>query len=166
MVFPVAMYKCESWTIKKAEHQRIDAFWTVVLEKTLESPLDSREIQPVNHNGNQPWIFIERTDAEAETQLWPPDAKSWLIGKDLEAEKDWEQEKKGATEDEMIGWHHRFNGHEFEQALGDSEGQGNLSYCSPQGHKEIGHDWESEQQDTDDVYAFLNYTYVFDGREC
>ena len=103
-----------------------------MLEKTLESPLDTREIQPVNYNGNQPWIFIERTDAEAEIPiLWPPDVKTWLVGKDLEAEKDWEQEKKGATEDEMIGWHHWFNEHELEQTLGDSEGQGNLSCCSP-----------------------------------
>ena len=116
----------ESWA------QKNWCFWTVVLEKTLESPLDTREIQPVDYNGNQPWIFIERTDAEAEIPiLWPPDVKTWLVGKDLKAEKDWEQEKKGATEDEMIGWHHRFNGHELEQTLGDSEGQGNLSCCSP-----------------------------------
>ena len=116
----------ESWA------QKNWCFWTVVLEKTLESPLDTREIQPVNYNGNQPWIFIERTDAEAEIPiLWPPDVKTWLVGKDLEAEKDWEQEKKGATGDEMIGWHHWFNEHELEQTLGDSEGQGNLSCCSP-----------------------------------
>ena len=115
MVFPVVMYGCESWTIKKAEHKRIDAFWTVVLEKTLESPLDSKELKPVNPKGNQSCIFIGRTDAEAETPiLWPPDAKNWLIGKDPDAGKDWGQEEKGRTEDEMAVWHHRLNGHEFE----------------------------------------------------
>ena len=92
-------------------------FWTVVLEKTLESPLDFREIQPVNPKGNQSWIFIGRTDAEAETPVpWPHDAKNWLIGKDPEAGKDWGQKEKGTTEDEMVGWHHRHDGHEFEQA--------------------------------------------------
>ena len=90
-------------------------FWTVVLEKTLESPLDCKEIKPVNPKGNQSWIFIRRTDAEAETPiLWPPDVKSWLIGKDSDAGRDWGQEEKGMTEDEMAGWHHRLNGHEFE----------------------------------------------------
>ena len=91
-------------------------FWNVVLEKTLDSPLDCKEIKPVHPKGHQPWIFIERTDAEAEAPiLWPPDAKKQLIGKDPDAGKDWGQEEKGATEDEMIGWHHRLNGHEFEQ---------------------------------------------------
>ena len=103
MVFPVVMCEHESWTIKEAEHQRIDA-WTVVLEKTLESPLDCKEIQPVHPKGNQSWIFIGRTDAEAETSiLWPPDAKNWLVGKDPDAEKDWRREEKGMTEDEMAG---------------------------------------------------------------
>ena len=103
-------------------------FPTVVLEKTLESPLDSKEITPVHPKGNQSWIFTGRTDAEAETPiLWPPDSKSRLIGKDLDTGKDWEQEKKGATEDEMVGWHHWLNRHEFEQTLGDSEGQGSLA---------------------------------------
>ena len=112
-------------------------FWTVVLEKTLESSLDCKEIQSVNSKGNHPWIFIGRTDAEAETPLlWPPDGKNWLIGKDLDAGKDWGQEK-GMTEDEMIGWHHQFNGHEFEQTLGDGKGQGSLVCCSPWGHKEL-----------------------------
>ena len=97
----------------------------IVLEKTLESPLNYREIKPVNSKGNQPWIFIEKTDAEAEAPiLWPPYAKSWLIGKDPDTGKDWGQEEKGTTEDEMIGWHHRLNGQEFEQTLGDGEGQG------------------------------------------
>ena len=104
MDFLVVMYGCESWTIKKAEHQRTDAF--MLLEKTLESPLDSKEIQPVLPKGNQSWVFIGRTDAEAETPiLWPPDVKNRLIGKDPHAGKDWRQEK-GTTEDEMVGWHH------------------------------------------------------------
>ena len=112
MVFPVVMDGCESWTVKKAEHQRIDAFWTVVLEKTLESPLDCKEIQPVHPKGDQSWVFIGSTDVEAETpKLWPPDVKNWLIWKDPDAGKDWGQEEKGMTEDEMVGWHHRLNGH-------------------------------------------------------
>ena len=99
--------------------------------------MDSKEIKTVNPKGNQPWIFLGRTDAEAEAPvLWPPDAKSWLTGKDPDAGKDWGQEEKGVTEDEMAGWHHRLNGHEFEQTLGDSEGQGSLVCCSSQGHKE------------------------------
>ena len=102
----------ESWAPKNW------CFWTVVLEKTLESPLDSKEIKPVNPKGNQSRIFIGRTDAEAETLvLWPHDAKNWLIWKDPDAGRDWGQEEKGTTEDEMAGWHHQFNGHEFEQAL-------------------------------------------------
>ena len=112
-------------------------FWTAVLEKTLESPLDCEEIQPVNPKGNQSWIFIRRTDAEAETAiLWPPDVKNRLIWKDPDAGKDTRQEEKLMTEDERVGWHHRLNGHEFEQAPGDSEGQGSLVCCSPWGHKE------------------------------
>ena len=114
MVFPVVTYGCESWTIKKAECRRIKlSLWTVVLEKTLESPLDSKEIQPVHPKGNQSWVFIGRSDVEAETPIfWPPDVKSWLIWKDPDAGKDWGQEK-GMTEDEMIGWHHWLDGHEF-----------------------------------------------------
>ena len=97
-------------------------FWIVVLEKTLESRLDSKEIKLVNPKGNQPWIFIRRTDAEAEALiLWPLDVKSWFTGKDPDAGKDWEKEEKGMTEAEMVGWHHRLNGHEFEQTQGDSE---------------------------------------------
>ena len=111
MVFPVVMYRCESSTIKKAEHWRIDAFSTVVLEKTLESPLDSKEIQPVHPKGDQSWVFIGRT-GEAETPiLWPHDVKSWLTWKDPYPGKDWRQEEKGMTEDEMVGWHHRLHGH-------------------------------------------------------
>ena len=106
-------------------------FWTVVLEKTLESPLDIKEIKPVNIKINQCWIFIVRTDAEAEAPiLWPPDAKSWLIRKDHDARKDWRQEEKGTTEGEIVGWHHQLDGHEFEQAPGDGDGQGSLVCCS------------------------------------
>ena len=112
-------------------------FWTVVLEQALESPLDCKEIQPVHPIGNQSWIFIGRTDAKAETPiLWPRDVKKWLIGKDPDAGKGWRQEEKGMTEDEMVGWHHRLNGHEFEQAPGVGEGQGSLACCSPCGRKE------------------------------
>ena len=115
MVFPVVMYGYESWTTKKAERWRVGAFWNLVLEKTLESPLDFKEIKPVNPKGNQSWIFIGRTDAEAETPiLWPPDVKNWLIWKDPDAGQDWRWEEKGATEDELVGWHRWLDGHEFE----------------------------------------------------
>ena len=121
----------ESWVPKNW------CFWTVVLEKTLESPLDCKEIQPVPPKGDQSWVFIGRTDVEAETPiLWPPDAKSWLIWKDLDAGKDWRQEEKGMTEDEMVGWHHRFNRHGFGWAPGFGDGQGSLVCCSSWGHKE------------------------------
>ena len=133
VAFPVVMYGCESWTIKKAEHQRTDAFELCCWRRLL-NPLDCKEIQPVNPKGNQPWIFIGRADAEAPI-LWPPDGKSWLTGKDPDAGKGWWREETGATEDEMVGWHHRLNGREFEQTLGDGEGQGNLVCCSPWGHK-------------------------------
>jgi len=114
-------------------------FWTVVLEKTPESPSDCKEIQPVHPKGNQSWIFTGRTDAEAKALiLWPPDAKSWLIGKDPDAGKDWGWEEKGTTEDEMVGWHHWLDGHEFEQIPGDGDGQESLACCSPWGRKESG----------------------------
>ena len=121
----------ESWALKNW------CFWTVVLEKTLESPLDSKEIQPVHPKGNQSWIFIGRTDAEAETPiLWPFDVKNWLIGKDPDAGKDWGQEK-GTTENEMAGWHHRRIGLAFDQAPGVGDGQGSLAWCSPWACKEL-----------------------------
>ena len=110
---------------------------TVVLEKTLESPLDSKEIQPVNPKGNQPWIFLGRTDAEAEAPIfWPPDVKNWFVGKNPDAGKDWRQEEKGMTEAEMVGWHHWLDGREFEQAPGVGDGQGGLACHSPCGRKE------------------------------
>ena len=131
MIFLVVQCGYESWTIKKAEQWRIDTFelwcWT------LESSLDSREIKSVSHRGNQPWISIGRTDAEALI-LWLPDAKIQLIAKDPDAGKDWEQEEKWATENEMVGC---LNGHEFEQTPGDGEGQGSLVYCSPYSRKEL-----------------------------
>ena len=109
-------------------------FWTVVLEKTLESPLDSKEIQPVHPKGNQSWIFIGRTDAEAEAPiLWPPDAKNWLTGKDRDAGKDWRWEENQMTEYAMVGWHNWLDEHEFEQTLGVGDGQGSLACCSPWG---------------------------------
>ena len=131
MIFPVVTYICERWTEKKAEHRRIDVFQLWCGEDSWES-LDSKEIKLVNPKGNPPWIFIGRTDVEAEAPMpWPPDVKSQLIGKDCDAGKDWRQEEKGMTEDEMAGWHHRLDGHEFEQALGVGDGQGSLACCSP-----------------------------------
>ena len=121
----------EDWVLKNWY------FWTLVLEKTLESPLDCKGIQPVNIKGNQSLIFIGRTDAEAKTSiLWPPDAKNLLIGKDPGAGKDWRQEEKGITEDEIVGWHHWLNVHEFEQALSVGDRQGSLACFSPWGHKD------------------------------
>jgi len=108
----------------------------VVLEKTLESPLDCKEIQPVHSEGDQPWDFFGRNDVKAETPvLWPPHAKSWLIGKDPDAGRDWGQEEKGTTEDEMAGWHHRLDGREFEWTPGVGDGQGGLACCDSWGHK-------------------------------
>ena len=112
-------------------------FRTVVLEKTLKSPLDSKEIKPVNPKGNQSWIFIGRTGAEVEIPIvWTPDEKNWLIGKDPDAGKDWRQEEKGMTEDDMVGWHHRLNGHEFEQAPAVGDRQGSLACWDLWGRKE------------------------------
>ena len=124
------MYGCKSWTIKMAECRRIDAF-EVWCWRRLESPLDCKEIQPVHPKGNKSWIFIGTTDADAETPtLWPPDMKNWLIRKYPDTEKDWRQEK-GTTEDEMVGWHHWLNGHEFEQAMEAGDGQGSLACRNP-----------------------------------
>ena len=112
-------------------------FWTVVLEETIESPLDCKEIQPVHPKRDQSWVFNGRTNVEAETPIfWPPDEKSWLIGKDPDAGKDWRQEDKGMTEEEMVGWHHLHNGHGFGWTLGVGDGQGSLACCSSWGRKE------------------------------
>ena len=128
----------EGWTLKNW------CFRIVVLEKTLKSPLDSKEIKPVNPIRNQPWISIGRNDAETEAPiLWPPGVKSWFLGKDPDAGKDWKQEK-GMTENEMVGWHHWLNGHEFEQTLGDSKGQGSLAYYRSWGHR-VGYDLVTEE---------------------
>ena len=121
----------ESWVLQNW------CFWTVVLEKTLVSPLDCKEIQPVHPKGDQSWIFTGRTDDEAETPiLWPPDEKNWLIGKDSETGKDWRQEEKGTTKDEMVRWHYWLYGHEFEWTPGVGDGQGGLAHWSPWGRKE------------------------------
>ena len=123
-------------------------FWTVVFKKTLERPLDCKEIKPVDPKGNQSWIFIGRTDAEGEIPIFlPPDGKNWLIGKDHDAGKDWSQEEKGTTEDEMIGWHHWLDEHEFEETPRVGDGQGGLESCSPWGHIEL------------DATEWLNWTF-------
>ena len=121
----------ESWAQKNWH------FWTAVLKKTLESRLDCKGIKPVNPKGNLSWIFIGRTDAEAKALIpWPPDAKGQLIGKDPDAGRDWRQEEKGMTEDDMVGWNHQLHGHDFEQAAGVGDGQVGLACCSTWGHKE------------------------------
>ena len=128
----------ESWA------QKNWCFWTVVLEKTLERPLGCKEIQPVHPKGDWSWVFTGRTDVEAETPvLWPPDVKNWLIRKDPDAGKDWGQEK-GMTEDEMVGWHHRLDGHGFDWTPGGGDGQGGLECCDSWGRK-VGYDWATEQ---------------------
>ena len=137
MVFPVVMYGW-AWDYKEIWVPKNWFFWTVVLEKTLESPLDCKEIQPVHGKGDQSWVFFGRTDVEAETPiLWPPDGKQWLIGNDSDAGKDWGQEEKGTTEDELSGWHHRLDGHEFELA----PGVGVLRFM---GLQRVGDDWATE----------------------
>ena len=136
MCFPVVTYGCESWTIKKAKCRRIGAFKLWYWRRLLRLPWTAR--RSVNPKGNQLWIFIGRTDAEAESLiLWPPDVKSRLTGKDPDAEKDRRQEEKKTTEDEIVGWHHRLNGHEFGQTPRDGKGQRSLACCSPWGRKEL-----------------------------
>ena len=145
MGFPVITYGCENWTLKNAGVPKNWCFGIVVLEKILESPLDCKEFKPVNPKGNQSWIFIGMTDTKAEAPiLWLPDAKSWLIGKDPDAGKDWRREENGMTENETVREHHWLNGHEFEKILGDSEGQGSLVCCSPCCHR-VKHDLVTEQ---------------------
>ena len=150
MVFPVVKYGLtqlkyelnhkEGWVLKNW------CFWIVLLEKILESPLDCKEIKTVNSKGNQSWIFIGRTDTEAEAPiLWPPDAKSQLITKDPDSGKDWMQKEKWMTEDKTVEWHHWLNGHKFEKAPGDGDGQGSLMCCSPWPQR-IRHYWATELQ--------------------
>ena len=144
MVFPVVMYGCEIWTIKKAEHRRIDAF-KLWCWRRLESTLDWREIQSVYPKGNQSWIFIGKTDVEAEIPiLWPPDLKSWFIWKDPDAGKDWRQEKKGMTEDEMVGWHHRLNGHWVWVNSRSWWWTGRLGVLQSMGSQRVRHNWATE----------------------
>ena len=158
MVFPVVMYGCESCTIKKAEGRRIDAF-ELWCWRRLESPLDCKEIQLVHSKGNQSWKFIGRADAEAETPiLWSPDAKNWLVRKDLDAGKDWRQVEKGMTEDEMVGWHHWLKWHESEQALGVGAGQGSLVSCDSWGRKESD---STEQLIWSDLRCFSGILFFF-----
>ena len=141
------MYGFESWITKKGWAPKNWCFCTVGLDKTLDSPLDSKEKYPVIPKGNQSWIFIWRTNAADEAPiLWPPDAKSQLIGKDPDVGKDWRQEEKGVTEDEMIAWHHQLNGQEFEQAPGDGERTWKLGMLQSIGSQRDGHDWATEQQ--------------------
>ena len=138
MVFPVVMYGFESWIIKKAEHQRIGAFKLWFWRRRLRVTWTARRSNQFNLKGNQPWIFIGRTGAEVEVPvLWPFDMKSQLFGEDPDAGKDWRQEEKRMTEDEMVEWHHQLDGHEFEQALGVGDEQGSLASCSPWSHKEL-----------------------------
>ena len=130
-------------------------FWTVVLEKTLESPLDCKKIQPVHPEGDQPWDFFARNDTKAETPvLWPPHAKSWLIGKDSDAGRDWGQEEKGPTEDEMAGWHHWLDERESEWTPGVGDGQGGLACCDSWG-RGVGHDWATDLI-WSDIYTHIN----------
>ena len=137
----------ESWVLKNW------CFWTLVLEKTLESPLDCKEIQPVHPKGNQSWIFIGRTDAETETPIfWPPNSKNWLPGKDPDAGENWRWEEKGTTEDEMVGWHHRLDGHEFARASGVGDGQGSLACYTVHG---VAKSWTRLSNWTE-----LNWTYL------
>ena len=138
----------ESWALKNWY------LWTVVLEKTVESPLDCKGIQPVHSEGDQPWVFLGRNDAKAETPVhWPPHVKSWLIGKDSDAGRDWGQEEKGTTKDEMAGWHHWLDGCESEWTLGVGDGQGGLACCDSWGHKES--DWTTELNCNEDVKWFF-----------
>ena len=137
------------WDYKESWAPKNWCFWTVVLEETLESSLDCKEIQPVHPKGDQSWVFIGRTNDEIETlTIWPPNVKSWLIWKDPDAGKDWRQEKKGMTEDEMVGWHHRLNKHGFGWTLGVGDGLGGLACCGSWGHKDsdttewLSLDWE------------------------
>ena len=144
----------EDWTPKNW------CFWNVVLDKTTERHLDCKKIKPVNPKGNQSWIFIRRTDAEAEASiLWPPDAKNWLIRKDPDAKKDWSEEEKGTTEDEIVGWHHWLKGHECEQAPGDGEGQGSLVCWQSMVSQRVRHDWATRNDMEQEIMWHIEQYY-------
>ena len=150
----------ESWA------QKSWCFWTVVLEKTLESPLESKKIKPVNPKGNQSWIFIGRTVAETETPiLGSPVVKNWLIWKDPDAGKDWRQEEKGTTEDKMVGWHHWLDGHEFEPALGVGDVSGRPGVLRSMGSQRVGHDWATELNWTD-IHFTHRWVMLVDLSKC
>ena len=150
MVFPVVMYGCESWTIEKAERLRIDALELWCWRRLLRVPWTARRSSQSILKEISPEYLLERLMLKLKTLiLWPSDARNWLIGKDPDAGEDWRQEEKGMTEDEMVGWHHWLDGHEFEQALGVGDGQGSLTCCSPWGHKEL------------DTTEQLNWTELF-----
>ena len=137
IVFPVLVYGCESWTVKKAERWRIDAFELWCWRRLLTVSRTARGSNQVHSKGDESWVFFGRNDAKAETPvLWPPHVKIWLVGKDPDSGRDWGQEEKGTTEDEMAGWHHRLDGHEFKWTLGAVDGQGGLVCCDSWGHKE------------------------------
>ena len=151
MVFPLVMYGCEGWTIKKAEHWRIDAFELWCCRRLLRVPWTVRR----SHQGDQPWDFFGRTDAKAETPvLWLPHAKCWLIGKDSDAARDWRQEEKGTTEDEMAGWHHWLDGQKSEWTLGVGDGQGGVVCCNS---------WGRKQSDTTERLNWLTDWRTMDG---
>jgi len=150
--------KSQTWLSNWTELPKNWCFWTVVLEKTLESPLDCKEIQPVHSEGDQPWDFFGGNDAEAEAPvLWPPHAKSWLIGKDFDDGRDWGQKEKGMTEDEMAGWHHWLNGREPKWTPGVCDGQGGLAHCDSWGPKES--DMTEQLNWTDGPCASYALTY-------
>ena len=160
MVFPVVIYGCESQTVKKAERRRIDAFELWCWRRLLRLPWTARRSnQSILKEIDQPWDFFGRNDAKAATPaLWPPHAKSWLIGKNFDAGRDWGQEEKRTTEDEMAGWHHELHGHESEWTLGDGDGQGGLACCSSWGCKESD---TTEWQNWTEVFTFSSNNYTF-----
>jgi len=150
MVFPAVIYECESWTIKKVEHQRIDAFELWCWRKLLRVPWTARRSNQSILKEINPEYSLEGLLAKAEVPtLWPPDMKSWLIGKDSDTRKDWRQEEKGTTEDETVGWQHRLNGHEFEQTPGNGEGEESMACCNPRGRKES----DTEQLNNNNKYS-------------
>ena len=158
IIFPSSHIWMQELDYKEGWVPKNWCFWTAVLKKTLQSPLECKEIKPVNSKGNQSWIFTGRTDTEVEAPIfWPPDVKSQFIRKYPDAGKDWKQEEKGMTEDKMVKWHHWLNWHEFEQAPGDGEGQGSLACCSPWGHS-VGHDWVTGEQQNQSLWYYDNVT--------